>query len=69
MNDVELTLLLRKVERLTHDYHGYSASAGGLQERRRCVDEIHTLVTDAMGVDVSDYPSRDVCSMRKGVPA
>lgn len=52
---------LRKIDALAHEYHSYSASAAGLNERRRVVDTIHGLVAAATGADASEYPAGDAC--------
>lgn len=61
MTTQEQTELLRQIDALVHEYHSYSASAGGLQARKHCVDSIHTPVAAALGVEDSEYPLLDLC--------
>ena len=59
-----ITLLLdalKITDRYTHEYNSYSASAGGLGERGRCVDAIHQIAVAALQRDGSDYPKGDEC--------
>ena len=53
---------LAEIERLAHEYHGYSASALGLKTRAGVVNRIHKIAVAALGRQNTDeYPAGDEC--------